>query len=207
MCPDKQILSLYYDGELPEVWGKKMEMHLETCPECRSRLDAYQKTSSALTAEDDGDERQIAVMEAAKDRIWQKLDGENISHKFVRAGRAGIVPRIPAALTAVVAGAAAAAAVIILTLLAAPKQNDSGGFAAAGSPADGFTNVTVSNEYEFNIPEIAPVSNMQELLRYLENDDSSNIIIIKLPERKKFSRYGEPALINAANYTRRGQQK
>jgi hypothetical protein len=204
MCPDKQILSLYYDGELPEVWGKKMEMHLETCPECRSRLDAYRKTSSALTAGEVGDEKQIAVIEAAKDRIWQKLDGENIDHKFVRAG---FVPRIPAALTAIVAGAAAAAAVIILTLLVAPKQNDSGGFASASSPADGFTNVTVSNEYEFDIPEIAPVSNMQELLRYLENDDSSNIIIIKLPERKKFSRYGEPAFINAANYTRRGQQK
>jgi hypothetical protein len=202
MCPDKQILSIYYDGELLEVWGKKMEAHLETCPECRARLDAYRKTSGALTGAG-SEERQTAAMEAAKDRVWQKLGGGNIDHRLVRPG---FMPHIPVAFTAAAAGAAAAAAIIIVTLLIAPKQNGPGGFAAAGNPADGLTNVAVSNEYEFNIPEIAPVSDMQELLRYLESDDSSNIIVIKLPERKKFSRYGEPAFINAANYTRRGQQ-
>jgi hypothetical protein len=201
MCPDKQILSIYYDGELPEVWGKKLELHLETCPECRARLDDYRKTSGALTGAV-GEERQTAAMEAAKDRVWQKLGGRNI--KFARQGF--VPPRIPAAFTTIAAGAAAAAAIIIVTMLVAPKQNESGGFAVAGNPADGFTDVVVSNEYEFDIPEIAPVSDMQELLRYLESDDSSNIIIIKLPERKKFSRYGEPAFVNAANYTRRRQQ-
>jgi hypothetical protein len=201
MCPDKQFLSIYYDGELPETWKKKMEMHLETCPECRNHLDSYQKASGALngsTATDD-DGNYTAIMEAAKNRVWQRLDNENITYKFVQPG---FLSHIPTIFTAAVAGAAAAAAIIFMTLLITPKQNDTTGLAAGNTPADGFRNVAVSNDYELDVPEIVPASNMQELLNYLENDDSSNIVIIKLPERKKFNRYGEPALINAADYTR-----
>jgi anti-sigma factor RsiW len=201
MCPDKQFLSIYYDGELPKAWEKKMERHLESCPECGEYLNVYRNISGALN---DGmvldGERYTAVMEAARNRIWQELDGNSIDHKFVQPR---LTLHIPTAFAAVAAGVAAAAAVIIVTLLVSPKQND--GFASANASDDGFTNVAVSSDHEF--PEIAPVENMQELLSYLENNDSSNIVIIKLPERKKFKRYGEPALINAADYTRARPQK
>jgi hypothetical protein len=205
MCPDKQFLSIYYDGELPEIWGKKMEQHIEACPECENRLGIYRKTSGMLNTavSEGGDERHIAVMEAAKDRVWQKLGGENIEHRFIRPGFA---PHIPTAFVAAAAGAAAAVMVIAISLFVAPEQNGLGGLAALNTPADGLMNVAVSNKYELNIPEIEPVSNMQELLHYLENDYSSNIVVIKLPERKKFNRYGEPALINAANYPGRGSK-
>ncbi|MDR0382754.1 MAG: zf-HC2 domain-containing protein [Spirochaetaceae bacterium] len=195
MCPEKQFISVYYDGELPPSWEKKMERHLEDCPECRRRLEIYEKTSVVMGDDEDG---YAGVMEAAKERVWQNF-GNAIARGPVRRR---LTPHIPTAVTAAAAGAIAAAAAIAVMLFVSPNQRPDG-FAAANASQDGFANVAVSNEYELNIPEAEPVSNMQELLHYLENDDSSNIIIIKLPERKKFSRYGEPAFINAADYARR----
>jgi hypothetical protein len=200
MCPDKQFLSIYYDGELPDVWEKKLETHIEACHECSERINIYKNTSVALNGDTVvDDERYTTAMDAARERIWQKLDGENFDHKFIQPRFA---LNIPTAFTAVAAGAAVAVAVILITLFVSPKQNDQGGFAAASAPDNGLMNVAISHDYELNIPEIAPTADMQELLRYLENDDSSNIIIIKLPERKKFNQYGEPAIINAAEHPR-----
>jgi hypothetical protein len=44
---------------------------------------------------------------------------------------------------------------------------------------------------------------MNEVLDYLNDDDSSDIVIIRLPSRTKFNRSGDPAFIPAADYTRR----
>jgi predicted anti-sigma-YlaC factor YlaD len=203
MCPDKQFLSFYYDGELPSPWKEKMERHLETCPECRKRIGVYQRTSGFISGGVDA-----AVVEAAKARVWQRITERGLVREPSytappRGRRRFLPPRVAQALTAAVAGAAVA--VICVMLLATARGDGSGVIAAIGGSDENFTGVAVSSDYELNIPEIEPASNMQELLRYLENDDSSNIVIIKLPERKKFSRYGEPAFINAADYNRRSQ--
>jgi hypothetical protein len=199
MCPDKQFLSVYYDGELPSPWKERMERHLETCSECRKRIDIYRETSCLIKDGEAAD-----VMETVKGRIWRRITaGGIVREPFLTVPPHGrrrfLPPRISQAVASAAAGAAVAVAVICIMLLVTGRRNDAGAV-AAGDNTENFAGMAVSSDYELNIPEIAP--DMHELIRYLENDDSSNIVIIRLPERKKFSRYGEPAFINAADYNR-----
>jgi hypothetical protein len=48
-----------------------------------------------------------------------------------------------------------------------------------------------------------PVSDMSGVIQYLENDDSGDIVIIRLPESKSFMSLGEPAIIKATDYAGR----
>jgi hypothetical protein len=202
MCPDKQFLSVYFDGELPSPWKERMEQHLETCSECRKNLEFYEKMSGCLNVDGEAEAftkaPEAAVIEAASDRVWERLD-----HR--RRHEGGKLRRfLPAhqALTAAVAGAIAATAIICFLLLFSQGQNRNNNVPELAGASGNFSGI-VSGDYELDTTDIIPASNMNDVLRYLESEDTSNIVIIKLPERKKFSRYGEPAFINAADYSRR----
>lgn len=204
MCPDKQFLSVYFDGELPSPWKERMEQHLETCSECRKNLEFYGKMSGCLNVDGEGEAftkaPEAAVIEAAAARVWERLE-----HRGRREG--GKLRRfLPArqALTAAAAGAIAATAIICFLLLFSQDQSRNSNVPELAG-ASGFAGI-VSGDYDPDTPDIIPASNMNDVLRYIESDDTSNIVIIKLPERKKFSRYGEPAFINAADYSRRTQK-
>jgi len=69
VCPDRQLLSVYFDGELPSPWKEKMEAHIAGCPACGRRLEEYRRASLGKVA-GEGD----AEMEAARERVWQKLE-------------------------------------------------------------------------------------------------------------------------------------
>jgi anti-sigma factor RsiW len=67
MCPDRQIISLYLDGELPSPWDGKMEAHLESCEKCRSVLAGYRSIKNSLL------ENKEKTLIGAQERVWQKL--------------------------------------------------------------------------------------------------------------------------------------
>jgi hypothetical protein len=50
---------------------------------------------------------------------------------------------------------------------------------------------------------IVPIQDMAGVLQYLSGQDYGDFMVIRLPESRSFSRIGEPALINAADYSRR----
>lgn len=62
-------------------------------------------------------------------------------------------------------------------------------------------------DLENNTSETVNISNMNDVLQFLENDGDSNIVIIKLPESKSFNRYGEPRLLNASEHPRRMMER
>jgi hypothetical protein len=207
MCPDKQFLSVYFDGELPSPWKERMEEHFETCSECRRNLEVYRKMSGCLNTDGEGDAATKApdtvVVEAAAARVWERLE---YRRKSESGGLRRFLPaRIPQALTAAAAGAIAATAIICFMLLFSQGQNGKNDVPELAGISGNFAGM-ISSDHYLDTPDIIPASNMNDVLRYLENDDSSNIVIIKLPERKKFSRYGEPAFINAADYSRRSKK-
>ena len=204
MCPDKQFLSVYFDGELPSPWKERMEQHLETCSGCRENLEAYRKMARCLNA---GGEKgglleapEAAVIEAAAARVWKRLEGRK--RRADGKPRRFLPARIPNMFTAAAAGAVAATAIICFLLLFSQSQNSKNSVPQLTGTAENFAGIVPVND-DPDAPDIIPASNMNDILRYLESDDSSNIVIIKLPERKKFSRYGDPAFINASDYSRR----
>ena len=183
MCPDRQLLSVYIDHELPSPWREKLEAHLSKCPSCASRTAQYREYSEALR---DGPETDA---EEARARVWKDLSKvltpAQATVPFARRRRNVVNLPVPAAVAAVLVVALAAAA-IGGPLLASRGQEQN--MARIGS----------------DVPGIIPVSDMAGILQYLDSQDASaDIVIIRLPETRNFISSGEPALVRAADYSRR----
>jgi anti-sigma factor RsiW len=185
MCPDRQLLSVYLDGELPSPWKEKMESHLASCPRCRETLGVWRQVSVRLGETPDAGE--------AKDRVWERLAASTgQATGGVRVSRRRPVPvslwrrNVPLPFTAALATAAAVLAIVFTTILA--KQ-----------PADitSVTNSPVSAGIDMNVQGIVPVSDMDSVLRYLESTDNSDIMIIRLPESRRFVNPGDPMILKA----------
>jgi anti-sigma factor RsiW len=185
MCPDRQLLSVYLDGELPSPWKEKMEKHLASCPLCRETLEGWRRLSLRLEETPDAGE--------AQDRVWERL-----SAPVEQAAGPGRVPRraqdragmwrrnVPLPFTAALAAAAAVLAIVFTTILVKRPVDIP---AADNSP--------VTAGIDMNVQSIVPVSDMNSVLRYLESTDSGDIMIIRLPESRRFVNAGEPMIIKA----------
>jgi anti-sigma factor RsiW len=194
MCPDGQIVSLYIDRELPSPWKEKMEAHLESCGACRLRLEQYRKLRSGLT---EGHEEDL---ESAKSRVWSALAAgkggirvAGISGPLATEKNLKSIWTRTVSLPLPVAATVAAVFVIIafFTVLsirpAVPARIQDTAVAGIGTDLQG----------------IAPVSDITGVLQYLSSQDSADYVIIRLPESRNFSSSGEPALLKAADYSRR----
>ncbi|MDR0624478.1 MAG: hypothetical protein LBG10_08620, partial [Treponema sp.] len=86
--------------------------------------------------------------------------------------------------------AAAAAAVILCIALAAVlfRQN-------AGTPQ--LQDMTATG-VELDVRGIVPVSDMRGVLQYLGDNDTGDIVILRLPESRNFMSSGEPTILKAA---------
>jgi hypothetical protein len=186
-CPDRQMLSVYFDRELPSPWKDKMEAHIAGCPQCAQYLQAYRNSSLAADGED------TAICEA-RERVWQKLEqGIGITRpdsRIVIASRPAIWRRrvsIPLPV------AAAAVIFLVLALLLGLKITEN----------TRLPETILASETDVDIPGIIPASaDMENVLQYLGNRDNGEIIIIRLPESRNFVNYSEPAIIKAADYSR-----
>ena len=185
MCPERQLLSVYFDGELPTPWKEKMEAHIAGCAQCAHKLDEYRRNS--LTPAVDA-----AAVDAAQDRVWQRLESrmEQPVHRFMpAAARGGELWRrrvsipLPAAAAALLVIAAA-----LLWFVRSPGK--------AQTPI-----MSIASETDFDMPGIIPVSNMEDVLQYLGAGDAGEMLILRLPESRNFANYGEPAIIRAADYS------
>jgi len=186
MCPDRQIISLYHDGELPSPWKEKMETHLSECPQCRSILEGYGKLGETLSlkAEDS--------MQGAMERVWAKL-GEQPVRQDIRRRKPIRYRTITLPLP--VAAATAAAVLIIVAFFAL--------MGLRSTPASLSQDPMVASAMGLDDYGIVPMDDMGEVLQYLSSQDNGDFMVIRLPESRRFSRPGEPALINAADYSRR----
>jgi hypothetical protein len=190
MCPDRQILSVYLDGELPSPWKEEMDAHLRRCPECRAKLEQYRRLS-AFIADDRRD------LSAERERVWLKLGTAVGGRSHGNSGRGRFWRQsVAVPLPALIAAAALLVATFTLavTSYTAKKTTpDTGAIAAAGINLD--------------VQEIVPVSDMNSFLRYLGNEDSTDFMIIRLPETRSFSNPGQPMIIKASDYSRSGSNR
>jgi hypothetical protein len=206
MCPERRIISLFYDDELPSPWKEKMAAHLESCPECRAVLAGYgnlKKQSEPLESD---------ALTLAQERVWEKLasrgnsfgralGGEGVHHANTRESHSyrrtlpfrnllhrNVTLPLPAAATAALAVAIAFFAVIfaVSTFKTQPEAQNS---------------VTVMN-IGMEDYAVIPVQSMADVLRYLSLQDDNDFTVIQLPEHRSFTHTGQPALINASDYSR-----
>ena len=193
VCPDRQLLSVYFDGELPSPWKEKLESHVAGCSDCGRRLEEYRRISPgrAAAAAGEGD----AEMEAARERVWRKLEAVQDHAVFdgyparTAAWGRGVWQR---SISIPIPAAAAILLLIALAFLLVLRTTGTEGMSA----------MTFASEAELDAPGIIPTSSMEDVLQYLGSRDNGDIIILRLPESRNFVNYGEPAIIKAADYSR-----
>jgi hypothetical protein len=195
MCPDRQILSVYHDRELPSPWKEKLEVHLAGCPECRAVLAKIEKFSAAMKEEPVY--RTGSSSEEAGKRVWDALarSGGALRPSI----RRDFLPRQKAWNRSVTIPLPAVAAAAVFFMLAFTLV-----LVNRPSIPDKIPDTVISAGMDLDVPGIVPVSNMNDVLQYLGQDNSgTDFMIIRLPESKHFMSAGEPAIIRAADYSRR----
>jgi hypothetical protein len=210
MCPDRQILSVYVDGELPSPWKEKMEHHLASCPLCRKTVETWKRISGEMRVEEDP---------AAGARVWERIrrrieDAEDTGRSPAGEGRAVIsLPGgepaqenlwrrrviLPFPAAAALAAAAAALVLVLGSMIFTPSRAP----VIPNSVISSLENAGVDME----LNNIRPISDVSGVLRYLESTDSNDIVIIRLPESRSFQSAGEPKMLRAAEYSPRRSGK
>jgi hypothetical protein len=177
---------LYLDGELPSPWKEKMEAHLETCSGCRARLETYRGFCMDVLGSD--------AIEAAKDRVWSKLAAPApVSPQRKRLFSAGKKEGSLWRRSLTLPLPAAAAVFIIIALFAILSLRP--------RPDSRIPDTAAASGLDLDVFGIVPASDMNRVLQYLSNQDTSDFVIIRLPESRSFSSFGEPTLLKAADYT------
>jgi len=201
MCPDPQLLSIYMDGELPSPWKEKMEAHLAECPACTEKYKNFrhlqemfkEETNQSRTNTANGGTLQSSfaeqeLIESAKENVWRKMENrQRYSRRSV--WRYKISVPLPAA------AAAAAIILLFLTVLFIRGVNLQPQDPAAKS------NFILASEEE-DMPSVIPAAQDMNGLLQLLGSDGTDVLILRLPESRNFSRSGEPAIIRAADYSR-----
>jgi hypothetical protein len=186
-----------------------MDAHLASCTACTTILKRYALCSTKLKRGEElpfkpypagtillkttRGEAQVSAfndtLEIAKERVWQSLPRKKIGPRPDRAlWKRKVSLPLPAA---------AAAAVLLLFLAGALLRRTE----QAGIQQD----MLMAGNMELIMQDIMPVSDMDGVLQYLGNQDSSDVVVIRLPESKSFISSGEPTVIKAADYSRRNQ--
>jgi len=185
-CSFRQWISVYYDNEMDPQYKKKMESHIAGCADCSKQLEAYKKISLSLDPAED------KLAEEAGRRVLQKLETGGFYSDYRKRPAWGF-PSVWKRNISIPVPAAAAAAVFMIIALA---------FLFTRSPARmEIPNMAITADTEI-LPDIIPFSGMESVLQYLGGTDTGDILILRLPESRNFTSYGEPAIIKTADYTR-----
>jgi hypothetical protein len=192
MCPDKQLLSVYYDGELPSPWKEKMDAHLASCPDCRTVTSVYGRLSSLLKLPVPEEALSDAVCMRMRERlqaVQSRVAPSRVRQVFTRR----VAVPLPFAV------AAAAAIVFAFAALLAQSRN------LQRIPEAG----TVAESINIEPEVIRRVTSMDDALRFIDNNEffagpQSSYVIMRLPENKTFYNYGNPEIQNVAGNSLRG---
>ena len=110
-CPEKDIHSIYVDGELPDEYRIKYESHVKSCAKCQTELDKIKKIHSLLHKDSDS----LLWNENHLDSSYARLQSR-LSFRKVTAFAQEDKPRFNIVKFAVPAAAAAAVFALVIPL-------------------------------------------------------------------------------------------
>jgi len=181
MCPDKEILSAYLDGEVPHPWDEKIGQHAAACPGCSSRLNELRGVSRLLRESGSLADGQVAESMA---RVYQRISHEHgFSGTKSRFWKRQIAIPVP-----LLAAAAALVLFLGIGLVAGGGSGEPAAVAEASQP----------DIYSVKLSD-GGLDNLAEILR---NRDEKVQVFIELPPASKFDPGNEPQLIRAADFHR-----
>lgn len=179
MCPDRSILSAWFDGEVDNRWSEQISDHLKGCDECSSYVNGLKDQKALLHSLPEPDFKES--LDRVKMRIREK---QTISHttRFWEK-------RIPIPLAA--AAALVAAIVSLGTNMVVGGRND--GFQMANLSENGFSSQSIN----------LPGDKVDEIFRLMEStlsDEFSSNSIMELPSDVNLIFNGDSELVRSAGF-------
>lgn len=179
MCPDRELLSAWLDGEVPSPWRESVERHVSSCSDCARAVDTMKRLSAALSS----DARSMdARAERAKATVLDRLLSQDRprAHAFSPWRRQLSLP-LP-----FVAAAAALVAVLGLALVQTAGRN---------------AELRMAVQQAVQAPSVAAAPNsMEAILQYLSSQDGGVNITIALPSGAGLDQPGEPLMVREADW-------
>jgi predicted anti-sigma-YlaC factor YlaD len=183
MCPDREILSAFFDGEIPSQWAREVEAHVAVCERCRALLAAMESTRRSLAH---GDEAEWRVpMERVRRRILAHAPSR--SRQRVGAWRRQVSLPLPVAVLA-----AALLLTFGISLATLAMRQNMGYIRVTRAPAGG-------TEYQFAVP----YDKVEALLKSMGGADASIESVMTIPKSVKLVPVGEPRMGKAGEFLRK----
>jgi anti-sigma factor RsiW len=182
-CPNPDLLSALFDGELEPPWSERIDAHVAECGRCQQILAGFRFLKRRLY--EDPEPPVEEALARTRDRLDSSLRAP-VWHRL-RLWRTRISVPLPAiaAMFLVFLGMAA--------VLVFVKPRSSFPFMSIKQQPSGVTEVQVA----------APIEDLQQLLKSLDQGSTNQQIVIDLPADTEFLQFGEPKMLRAEDYGRR----
>ncbi len=176
MCPNDEVLSAFFDGELYAVRKEKIAAHVDSCKSCREKLAAYSSLREKIKSED------IPVVEQSRIKTWEKIQKEQDSLYLTGFWKRKLIIPFPVA-----------AIIFIFIFLSGLSL-----FISLDKKEEFVARIP----HLETVPVHVNAHTMEDLAGYFNYQDLTIEIHIKLPDSPDFSFIGEPQLLRAADYKR-----
>jgi anti-sigma factor RsiW len=186
MCPDRELVSAYVDGEVPSPWRERLEEHVSSCSDCAALAASFVSLGARLRAvAEPGEAAAFARGRARLEALLAEMPAPStLSSPVLSSARDGWRRSIRLPLPF-----AAAAALLVLflggatALLASRPASPSSPIPAVAS---GMTD-----------PQLAKPASMEELLRFLGSNEGPVQVTINLPSGTTFGSAGKPVIMRS----------
>jgi len=181
MCPDKSILSAWFDEEVDILWGDKISEHLKSCESCSSYVKELEQQRKLLHSLPEPDV--AASLDRVKMMIREKRTVSETTRFWER--------RIPVPM-------AAAAAIVAATFTLGINM-------LSGSREEGLQIANLSSSKGSFTPSVInlPGDKVDEIFRMMEtsvSDEFSSNTIMELPSDVSLVFNGDSQLIRSVGY-------
>lgn len=174
MCPNEQLLSAFFDGEIEPPYQNSLAEHVESCGSCSGRIERYSTVQKLL--KDD----EVPGLEESRKRVLERVyearsvsDKESAKNRFWRRK---IVLPLPIA---------AAAGIMFFLFVGGMTL-----ISLRGTPSSFIV------DQRSTLPAMNITSKeLAELRELLESNELVVEVNLKLPEEKDFIIIGEPQLM------------
>jgi predicted anti-sigma-YlaC factor YlaD len=183
-CPNPDLLSAFFDGEVDSPWSERIQEHVEACPRCQRVMARLRHLSQVLL--EDEEPPVAGALERTRELLHDLRSPGWIGRRRVLWRKRVSMP----------VAAVAAMFVVILGLggmLIFLGTRPNFPFMSIKRQPSGLTEVQVA----------APIEDLEQLLRSLDNQPGYDQIIITLPKDTEFLQFGEPKMLRADEYSRR----
>ncbi len=179
MCPDRELISAFFDDETNERWSSELKEHIENCTECSVNYKKVKELSISLRSINVPGENEI------RSRVYSAVERRRAVFNTEPFWKRHVEISYPALM-----GAAAVVAVLCAAMLIGLTR------------FSGQQQYIVEEIKEEPLPINVQLISIEDAAAYLLSDDSGFDVLITIPSAKGLSVSGEPQLIREADYKR-----